>query len=163
MTWAWSFVFLGRWVFWSSDYLHDIGLGNKMAARMTCAFLGSIVGFTMIYLKDFIADRVKSSRMAFDSMIDAVILGIAIGWETAFKKAVKAVAHISTDKTAETYVNLVLSLFLCSIIVPACVMYMLPKALAEKKEWVEMEGHEEDKPEEGEIVPDPTASSSDVY
>jgi hypothetical protein len=84
MTWGWCFVFLARWIFWSSDYVKGVGLGNKMAARVTCALLGSVFGGLIIYMADFMADRLGTSRAAFDSNIDAVVRGIARGWEGAF-------------------------------------------------------------------------------
>merc|ERR1719238_1722448 len=116
MTWAWSFVFLSRRIFWSNDLLAG-GLGNKMAARMTCALLGTFLGVMVIYVVDFIGDRVKC-RLAFDAICEAVVLGIAIGWECAFKKAVHAVADLNTNSRERVYFSVTLSVFLCGIIIP---------------------------------------------
>merc|ERR1719440_1477861 len=61
MTWGWSFVFLSRWIFWSSEHVKEFGLTSKMSARVTCAVLGSVFGFVIIFLIDFVADRMNAT------------------------------------------------------------------------------------------------------
>lgn len=127
---GWCLLFCGQWGFWSATHGEGVGLGDKMSARMVCALVTSYVGFVLIYLLDWIADRMKSARAGFDAVIRALILGIAISWKAAFKKAVQGISHEFDDATTRTYVDVGLCLFICSVVVPAWVMYMLPKELA---------------------------------
>lgn len=132
MTMGWSLVFLGQWELWSSTDGPNPGFGiaDKMSARMTCALLASFVGFILLYLVDWVADRMKSARAGFESITRAIILGIAVSWEGVFARSVEAISHEWDDATSRCYVDVALSIFICAVVVPAWVMYMLPKDLA---------------------------------
>merc|ERR1719454_1268780 len=96
---------------------------------MVCALLGSYAGFTFIYLQDWIADRFRFTRVAFNGMIEAIVLGIAISWECAFKKSVHSVADLAGHGRAHVYTGFFICVFLFVAVVPAIVMYMLPMAM----------------------------------
>jgi hypothetical protein len=98
MTMGWCCSFCGQWIFWSATKGSGVGLGDKMSARMVCALAQSYIGFILIIVIDFVADKVKIGRDAFDAVVRAIILGIALAWQGAFRRAVDGIAHQSEDE-----------------------------------------------------------------
>jgi hypothetical protein len=129
MTMGWCCSFEGQWIFWSATKGAGVGLGDKMSARMVCALAQSYIGFILIIMIDFIADKIKVGRDAFDALVRAIILGIALAWQGAFRRAVQGIARQSSDAAVRAYTDVALSIFLCGIVVPAWVMYILPRDL----------------------------------
>jgi hypothetical protein len=129
MTMGWCCSFCGQWIFWSATKGSGVGLGDKMSARMVCALAQSYIGFILIIVIDFVADKVKMGRDAFDAVVRAIILGIALAWQGAFRRAVEGIARQSDDPGVRAYTDVALSIFLCGIMVPAWVMYILPRDL----------------------------------
>lgn len=130
MCMGWSLVFCGQWEFWSSTSGNGVGLGDKMTARMIDALVFSYMSFGFIIALDFLADNVKVARGGFQAVSCAFTLGLGLAWQGAFSEAISCLSNRFEDKTTRAYMDVLITLCLCGIVMPAWVLYMLPKALA---------------------------------
>lgn len=153
MCMGWSLVFCGQWEFWSSTHGNGVGLGDKMTARMIDALIFSYLSFGFIISLDFLADKIKVARTGFNAVTNSFVLGLGIAWQGAFSEAVNALSHRFEDKSTRAYMDALMTMILCAIVLPAWLWYMLPKALAgpqpleDKSKKKEGEtGSEEEKP-----------------
>jgi hypothetical protein len=158
MCMGWSLVFCGQWQFWSATKGKGVGMGDKMTARMIDALIMSYISFGFILCLDFIADKMQVARGGFNAVSNAFVLGLGVAWQGAFSEALNALSHRFEDRTTRAYMDCLLTLVLCAIVLPAWVMYMLPKALAgpqpleddkEKETKTGEEGEEKVADEEG--------------
>lgn len=130
MCMGWCFVFWGQWAFYSATDNVGVGMGDRMTARFVDALFMSYLGFVFIIGMDFLADRIKVARGGFKAIQTAIVLAIGISWQGAFSEAVAAMSYKFTDKKIRAYMDALMTIMLCSTIVPAWIWYMLPKALA---------------------------------
>jgi len=152
MSMGWSLVFCGQWEFWSATHGSGVGLGDKMTARMIDALIFSYISFGFIIALDFIADKCGVARGGFNAVISSFVLGLGIAWQGAFSEAVNALGHRFEDRTTRAYMDILMTLILCAVVLPAWFMYMLPKALAgpQPLEGDKKKEGEGDKKKEGE-------------
>jgi len=130
MCMGWSLVFCGQWEFWSSTSGSGVGHGDKMTARMIDALVFSYMSFGFIIALDFLADKVKVARGGFQAVSCAFTLGLGLAWQGAFSEAISCLTNRFEDKTTRMYMDVLVTLCLCGIVMPAWGLYMLPKALA---------------------------------
>jgi len=130
MCMGWSLVFCGQWEFWSATKGAGVGLGDKMTARMIDALIFSYISFGFIIVLDFAADKMQMARSAFNAVSNSFVLGLGIAWQGAFSEACSAMSERFEDATTRAYMDAFITMILCAIVLPAWVMYMLPRALA---------------------------------
>lgn len=130
MSMGWSLVFCGQWEFWSSTHGKGVGLGDKMTARMCDALMFSYLSFGFIIFLDFLADKLAMARHGFEAVSQAFVLGLGLAWQGAFAEATTCLSHRFEDKHTRAYMDAWMTLGLCATVLPAWVLYMLPKALA---------------------------------
>jgi len=130
MSMGWSLVFSGQWEFWSSTHGKGVGLGDKMSSRMIDALLFSYMSFGFIISLDFLADKLKIARTGFDAVSASFVLGLGLSWQGAFTEATASLSNRYEDKHTRAYMDALMTLCLCAIVLPAWVLYMLPRAMA---------------------------------
>lgn len=130
MCMGWSFVFWAQWAFYSATDNQGVGMGDRMTARFCDALFMSYLGFVFIIGLDFMADKMQVARGGFRALQTALVLAIGISWQGAFSEAVGAMSYKFQDKRLRAYMDALMTILLCSIITPAWIWYMLPKALA---------------------------------
>merc|ERR1719160_1379575 len=72
----------------------------------------------------------KMARDGFNAVSNAFVLALGIAWQGAFSEAVAALSHRFDDLRVRAYMDALMTMILCAVVLPAWVMYMLPKALA---------------------------------
>jgi len=130
MSMGWSLVFCGQWEFWSSTHGKGVGLGDKMTARIIMALLFSYMSFGFIIGLDFLADKLRVGRGGFEAVSGAFVLGLGLAWQGAFSEATTCLSNRFDDKNTRAYMDALMTFCLCATVMPAWVLYMLPKALA---------------------------------
>lgn len=130
MTMGWCLTYWGQWQFWAATDGRGVGLGDKMTARIIDALAFSYIGFVLILGLDWIADRVGAARSGFDAIQQAFILGLGISWQGAFSEAVESMAYNFQDINVRAYMEVLITIVLLTIVLPAWILYLLPKALA---------------------------------
>jgi hypothetical protein len=130
MCMGWSFVFWGQWAFYSATDNVGVGMGDRMTARFVDALFMSYFGFVFIIALDFVADHMKVARGGFRAIQTSFVLALGISWQAAFSEAVGAMSYKFEDKKVRAYMDALMTAMLCTVIVPAWIWYMLPKALA---------------------------------
>lgn len=123
MTSGWCFLFWGQWLFWSN--VKQTVEGEKMTARMIMSLSFSFLGFFLIIVLDFLADKGHAEKETLATLTLTVALVIGLSWEACFSTAVEAVGQVWGDYGP--YVDSGLSLLLCLIVVPAWAMFILTK------------------------------------
>jgi len=130
MTLGWLLLFGSQWYFYSSTHGTEADIAGKMVSRLVCALFVSYFGFACIYFVDKIADWVRSTRAAFNAVIRAIILAVAMCWEGVFDRAIESISNKGEAANTRVFYNVMLSLFLVAIMLPAMVMYFLPRDMA---------------------------------
>jgi hypothetical protein len=158
MTMGWSLTFCGQWQFWSATKGKGVGLGDKMTARMVDALVFSYLCFFMILILDFVADKLNIARTGFNAVSNSFVLGLGIAWQGAFSEAVNALSHRFDDKTVRAYMDVLITICLIAVVMPAWLLYMLPKALAGPQPLEEAKKPSEEGQGNGENAGEPPAA-----
>eukprot|EP00931_Biecheleriopsis_adriatica_P123534 TRINITY_DN98586_c0_g1_i1.p1 TRINITY_DN98586_c0_g1~~TRINITY_DN98586_c0_g1_i1.p1 ORF type:complete len:644 (-),score=106.84 TRINITY_DN98586_c0_g1_i1:54-1985(-) len=129
MSMGWCMLYLGHWMFWiASDGNGLIGNGDVMAAKTVVTFFCTCFGFAMLLVIDFAADRLPFFEHGLRSTSEAFVLLLGLSWESTFVKVLEASQKKATDNTQDTLMTVVKALVLCFLVVPAWIMYIMPKA-----------------------------------
>merc|ERR1719321_1446744 len=97
---------------------------------MVDALVFSYLCFFMILILDFVADKMNMARTGFNAVSNSFVLGLGLAWQGAFSEAVNALSHRFDDKTVRAYMDVLITICLIAVVMPAWLLYMLPKALA---------------------------------
>jgi len=130
MSMAWCFLAWGQWEFWSSTDGAGVGEGDKMTARMVMALLSSLLVFACIFAVDKAADF---NMPEFRPLADAFVLVMALSWEAAFDRAVQGIGE-EFEGNQKLWMETGLSIALCAVVLPAWMLYVLPRAEEAKEE-----------------------------
>merc|ERR1719327_587154 len=106
---------------------------------MIMAIAFSALVFSCIFIFDFIADYIviQSRPRALISTM-ALLLGLA--WEAVFTLAIESISGNYKNPAEYIYCELGLTFCLCGLVLPAWVMYIIPK-VEEVADVVEEVGH----------------------
>lgn len=124
---GWCLLSWGQWLFWSSVG-ESMGETDKMQARMIMAIAFSAVVLSSIFIFDFIADH-YATQSGLRALISTMALLLGLAWEAVFTLSIESISGHYIEYPAQyIWVELGLTLILCGVVLPAWVMYFLPKA-----------------------------------
>lgn len=127
MSGGWCLLSWGQWLFWSSVG-ESMGEADKMQARMIMAIAFSAVVLSSIFIFDFIADHL-ATQSGLRALISTMALLLGLAWEAVFTLSIESISgHYIEHPSQYIYCELGLTFILCGIVLPAWVMYFLPKA-----------------------------------
>lgn len=127
MSGGWCLLAWGQWLFWSSVG-ESMGEADKMQARMIMAIAFSAVVLSSIFIFDFIADHM-ATQSGVRALISTMALLLGLAWEAVFTLSIESISgHYAEHPTEYIYCELGMTFILCGIVLPAWVMYFLPKA-----------------------------------
>jgi len=127
MSAGWCLLSWGQWFFWSSIG-ERMGEADKMEARMLMAIAFSVLVFAFIFIFDFIADRIDF-QSGVRALISTMALLLGLAWEAVFTLAIESICENYIKHPAQyIYCELGLTFGLCSVVLPAWVMYVIPQA-----------------------------------
>eukprot|EP00746_Dinoflagellata_sp_MGD_P162513 gnl/MRDRNA2_/MRDRNA2_90105_c0_seq1.p1 gnl/MRDRNA2_/MRDRNA2_90105_c0~~gnl/MRDRNA2_/MRDRNA2_90105_c0_seq1.p1 ORF type:complete len:604 (+),score=68.02 gnl/MRDRNA2_/MRDRNA2_90105_c0_seq1:81-1892(+) len=127
MSGGWCLLSWGQWLFWSSVG-ESMGESDKMQARMIMAIAFSAVVLSSIFIFDFIADHM-ATQSGVRALISTMALLLGLAWEAVFTLSIESISgHYAEHPTEYIYCELGMTFILCGIVLPAWVMYFLPKA-----------------------------------
>jgi hypothetical protein len=125
---GWLFMYWGEWVFWSkassSVAEEDIMVG-KTALALTLSFV--------VFLSFFAITRIRytyhvQATHAAGGLISSFALLLGLSWESVFCTSIESISFGFEDRPAlQIAWEIGLTLFLCAIVIPAWVLYILPK------------------------------------
>jgi len=124
-------LYWGQWFFWNSTSGRGVGDGDKMTARMVMAMVFSVLVFGAVYAVDSLADRAARRAVGLRELIGGLVLTLGLSWEAAFLQAFEGVGNSYEDHFAATVADVVLTGFLCGLVMPAWALYILPHAVEE--------------------------------
>eukprot|EP00746_Dinoflagellata_sp_MGD_P164563 gnl/MRDRNA2_/MRDRNA2_93265_c0_seq1.p1 gnl/MRDRNA2_/MRDRNA2_93265_c0~~gnl/MRDRNA2_/MRDRNA2_93265_c0_seq1.p1 ORF type:complete len:552 (+),score=66.43 gnl/MRDRNA2_/MRDRNA2_93265_c0_seq1:90-1745(+) len=124
---GWCFLSWGQWLFWSTVG-ENMGEADKMSARMIMAIAFSALVFSCIFIFDFVAEHIvtnihRTPRALMSTM--ALLLGLA--WEAVFTLAIESISGNYKSPGEYIYCELGLTFCLCGLVLPAWVMYIIPR------------------------------------
>lgn len=127
MSAGWSLLSWGQWLFWSSIG-ESMGEADKMEARMIMAIAFSALVFSSIFIFDFIADHI-AIQAGMRALISTMALLLGLAWEAVFTLAIESICDHYIEHPAQyIYCELGLTFCLCGVVLPAWVMYFIPRA-----------------------------------
>merc|ERR1719207_1949 len=99
-----------------------------MQARLIMAIAFSVLVFSFIFIFDFIADHIEV-QSSVRALIGTMALLLGLAWEAVFTLSIESISGHYIEYPAQyIWVELGLTLILCGVVLPAWVMYFLPKA-----------------------------------
>merc|ERR1712232_1112390 len=139
---GWCVLSWGQWYFWAQTGGQGVGTGSKMTARMVMAMVFSFGCFMAIRIVDCFADNAsqgteKGLRMLLSTF--GIIMGLC--WEACFTEAINGISE-EFHGSKQVLVDVVLTLALSLVVVPAWSWYILTKVM-------ENEGESEQGKDEG--------------
>lgn len=114
-------------------FMYTLGFeGPRIEACLTGALLLTFWAMLMLFLVDFIADRMPQGKD--QKMLRYIILslGVLVGfaWEKAFDIAMEDIAHSGSLLGMQPGITTqLIGVLLCAVVLPAWYMYILPKAI----------------------------------
>merc|ERR1719161_2118419 len=95
---------------------------------MLMAIAFSVLVFAFIFIFDFIADRIDF-QSGVRALISTMALLLGLAWEAVFTLSIESISgHYAQHPAEYIYCELGMTFILCGIVLPAWVMYFLPKA-----------------------------------
>jgi len=164
MVCSWCFFFAAQWV--SHALVTSEGLNDELFATTSAVVLALMLNvfcYLMIFVLDSIADADWSGKemdKSIRNLIDTVGILIGFAWEKAFDAAVVTTAT-SFHQLPNCVVKFILSIIVCSTVIPAWRWYIIPKLFDmgffnEEEEGEEDEEGEQKEEEGGEETPKPS-------
>jgi len=127
MSAGWCLLSWGQWLFWRGVG-EKLGEADKMEARMIMAIAFSALVFSCIFIFDFIADYIVTQARP-RALISTMALLLGLAWEAVFTLAIESISGNYIKHPAEyIYCELGLTFCLCGVVLPAWVMYLIPRA-----------------------------------
>jgi len=127
MSAGWCLLSWGQWLFWSSVG-ETMGEADKMQARMIMAIAFSALVFSSIFIFDFIADH-YATQSGLRALISTMALLLGLAWEAVFTLSIESISgHYIHNPTQYIWCELGLTFVLCGVVLPAWVLYFVPKA-----------------------------------
>jgi len=133
MSMGWCLLYSGQWMFWAQFPDGLSGHSSKMLARVVMALIDSVLVVFTLFGVDFIADHMQGrSERALRSLMTAMGLLLGLAWEAAFDQAVSGIEEKFAADSVRNRVLLKvgMSAALCTLVLPAWRLYILPKAIA---------------------------------
>lgn len=132
MTVGWCLLFWGKYFFWYATGIDGpVSEGRVLICQMEMALGFSLVSFAVIILCDYSAQRFVGSKDMLESVSEAFEFVVALSWECLFMTALSEAMYADyPDKVQRFAKSTKICVTLCFFILPAWVLYILPKALA---------------------------------
>lgn len=129
MTMGWCLLFAAQWQFWHATNDQGIGDGSEMTARLFTALIFSCIAFCCIIGIDRLADKIEEAKSGFKAVNDAFVLGLALSWQGVFSEVVDCVsAHAGSDDRIKAWCDVLMTICVCCMILPAWAKFILPKS-----------------------------------
>mmetsp|Transcript_59833 Transcript_59833/g.110788 ORF Transcript_59833/g.110788 Transcript_59833/m.110788 type:complete len:644 (-) Transcript_59833:63-1994(-) len=127
MALGWIMLYAGQWAFWTMTGGEGVAGGDDMIAGMLMLVVFGIIGFALIFLVEYLADYGIIQRPAMEALINGVGLSLALTWEITVDTSVQCM-HTVIPHHGVRFIDAAVDAFLCGIVIPAQVLYILPRA-----------------------------------
>jgi len=145
---AWCLLFSVQWTV--NIYSHHT---KDAVAKVVIALAVTFLSLGDITILDKIRDRHATSKRVdkiLKSFITTLSMLIGFAWEKCFDSSVDTIAHGGRRIFPPVATKLILSILLCSIVIPAWRFFILPTIMEYEEKEEEEEEEEEKEGEEGE-------------
>jgi len=133
MTMAWSLFYGGKWLFWHATAGEGLLHSGKdvMIAFMVQAVLFSIVSTSAIIGCDCMLRITPFFTCLLEQTTESLVLLIGLSWEAAFQHAIFLAVHAEGGGSdLEEYLSTIaVSFSLCGLVIPAWILYIVPRAM----------------------------------
>jgi len=138
MALGWNMLYAGQWAFWTLIGGAGVAGGDDMIAGMLMLVAFGIVGFGLIFLVDALAQADIIQRPAMEALINGVGLSLALTWEITVDTSIQCM-HTVIPHHGVRFIDAAVDVFLCAIVIPALVLYILPRAKESHNYYSEMD------------------------
>mmetsp|Transcript_103 Transcript_103/g.286 ORF Transcript_103/g.286 Transcript_103/m.286 type:complete len:623 (-) Transcript_103:139-2007(-) len=148
MALGWIMLYAGQWAFWTMTGGEGVAGGDDMIAGMLMLVVFGIIGFALIFLVEYLADYGIIQRPAMEALINGVGLSLALTWEITVDTSVQCM-HMVIPHHGVRFIDAAVDAFLCGIVIPAQVLYILPRAKESHLYYSEQEHSSESEEKHG--------------